>query len=235
MVFFKASKSGIGSSYTLLLAEFLIIVVGFFVSLQVNEWQNSRENREIESQYLLRLENDLENSRSALEKNIDQMRSSIERMEDGLTILSNEKRDADDYQRLFDALQSSSIMGSFAVSFGTFEELKDTGSMRLIESSRLRESLGNVWQQYLQVSKFIEIRNMLRGNTFPVVSKYVKPQKGNKLTFDSQLVEQDPREIYVAMSILRTNLRNDLTDSEKILTLVNQTLGIIRDEVEVRK
>jgi hypothetical protein len=234
LVFFKASKSGIGS-YTLLLAEFLIIVVGFFVSLQVNEWQNSRENRELESQYLLRLENDLENSRSALEKNIDQMRSSIERMEDGLTILSNEKRDADDYQRLFDALQSSSIMGSFAVSFGTFEELKDTGNMRLIESSRLRESLGNVWQQYLQVSKFIEIRNMLRGNTFPVMSKYVKPQKGNKLTFDSQLVEQDPREIYVAMSILRTNLRNDLTDSEKILTLVNQTLGIIRDEVEVRK
>lgn len=44
---------------------------------------------------------------------------------------------------------------------------------------------------------------MLRGNTFPTIIRYVKLPEGNKLTFDARLVEEDPRELYVAMSIIR--------------------------------
>ena len=232
MVFFRSTNGVAGLNYGLLIVEVLIIAVGFFVSLQVNEWQNDREDREIELQYLLRLENDFEKSSVALEKNIEHMKASLEKMENGLTILTKAERDAQDYQRLFDALQNSSMMGGFAVSFGTFEELKDTGNMRLIESTALRESLGDVWQDYLQIGKISQIRNMLRGDTFPLMSKHVKPLEGNQLTFDAEMVEKNPRELYVAMSILRTNLGNDLTDTVELLGLVNTSLDIIRDEVE---
>jgi hypothetical protein len=63
----------------------------------------------------------------------------------------------------------------------------------------------------------------------------VKPLEGNKLTFDAQLVEEDPRKLYVAMSIIRTNLRNDLADSEEILQLTNEALDVIREELESRR
>lgn len=44
---------------------------------------------------------------------------------------------------------------------------------------------------------------MIRGNTFTAIIRYVKLLEGNKLTFDTRLVEEDPRELYVAMSIIR--------------------------------
>ena len=59
--------------------------------------------------------------------------------------------------------------------------------------------------------------------------------KGSKITFDSELVEQGPRELYVAMSIIRTNLRNDLDDSKELLELVNQSLLAIRESIKVKK
>jgi hypothetical protein len=167
--------------------------------------------------------------------NIQRIESSLEKLAFGLTILTKDKRDEHDYQKVFKALQGSSITGSFSIFLGTFEELKDTGYMRLIESTEIREHLGNVWQKKVSISQINEIRNLLRSNTFPVMAKYIKPTKGNKITFDSELVEQSPRELYVAMSIIRTNLRNDLDDSRELLKLVNQSLLAIRESSRVKK
>lgn len=218
--------------YGVLFLEFIILVVGVYLSLQANQWQNNRQDRAIEQQYLVRLEKDFERSSAALSESIARIELSIEKLELSLAILSNEKREEGDYQKLFDAMQSSSIMGSFEVYLATFEELKDTGYMRLLESTELRESLGNVWQKHVTVSRISEIRNMLRGNAFPIMAKYVKPKSGNKLTFDAELLEKDPREIYVAMSIIRSNLRYDLNDSEQLLALIDQTLDLVRTQIK---
>jgi|GEM_PF-2378543 len=235
MIFSRGKDHVNNRNYALLILEFMILVFGFFLSLQVNDWQNDREDRELELQYLERLEDDLSVSTQAIDKSIVRLGESLIRLESGLTILAKSQREEVDYLGLFAALQSSSLTGSFPVSFVTFEELKDTGNMRLIESTALREKLGRVWQKHLSITRISEIRNMLRGNTFPVITRYVKPLEGNKLTFDAQLVEEDPRELYVAMSIIRTNLRYDLLDSEEILQLTNEALAVIRDELKSRR
>jgi hypothetical protein len=218
--------------YGVLFLEFIILVVGVYLSLQANQWQNNRQNRAIEQQYLVRLEKDFERSSTALSESIARIELAIEKLELSLVILSNEKREEGDYQKLFDAMQSSSIMGSFEVYLATFEELKDTGYMRLLESTELRESLGNVWQKHVTVSRISEIRNVLRGNAFPIMAKYVKPLNGNKLTIDAESLGKDPREIYVAMSIIRSNLRYDLNDSEHLLALIDQTLHLVRTQID---
>lgn len=218
--------------YGVLFLEFIILVVGVYLSLQANQWQNNRQNRAIEQQYLVRLEKDFERSSTALSESIARIELSIEKLELSLVILSNEKREEGDYQKLFDAMQSSSIMGSFEVYLATFEELKDTGYMRLLESTELRESLGNVWQKHVTVSRIGEIRNVLRANAFPIMAKYVKPLNGNKLTIDAESLEKDPREIYVAMSIIRSNLHYDLNDSEHLLALIDQTLDLVRTQID---
>ena len=146
MIFTRIREHIKQRNYTDLLLEFSILFLGVFVSLQVNEWQIDRENREIEQQYLLRLEKDFEKSSVALRENIERIKSSIEKQEYGLTKLSSEERSEQDLREIFVALQSSSIMARFTVYFGTYEELRDTGNMRLIESSALRQSLGNLSQ-----------------------------------------------------------------------------------------
>ena len=79
----------------------------------------------------------------------------------GLTILSQDNRDGQDYQKVFDALQGSSITGNFSVFLGTFEELKNTGYMRILESTQVRESLGSVWHKKVSITQNSEIRNLL--------------------------------------------------------------------------
>lgn len=215
--------------------EFCILVLGVYLSLQANEWQINQEYRALELQYLERLENDLKKSHDALFDNIQHIEDSLEKLAFGLTILSEDNRNGQDYQKVFEALQGSSITGNFSVFLSTFEELKDTGYMRLIESTEVRENLGNVWQKKVSITQVSEIRNLLRSNTFPVMANYIKPLKGNKITFDSELVEQAPRKLYVAMSIIRTNLQNDLNDSNVLLALIKQALTSIREEIKVKK
>ncbi|RHW74753.1 hypothetical protein [Colwellia sp. RSH04] len=235
MLFTRLRQYILNKNYGSFLLEFCLLVLGVYLSLQVNEWQINRENRSLELQYLERLENDFTKSHEALVDNIQRIESSLEKLAFGLTILTKDKRNDDDYQKVFDALQGSSITGNFSVFLGTFEELKDTGYMRLIESTEIRDNLGNVWQKRMAISQINEIRNLLRSNTFPVMAKYIKPIEGNKITFDSDLVEQDPRELYVAMSIIRTNLKNDLNDSIELLEFVIKSLTAIRKSIKVKK
>lgn len=235
MLFTRFKQYLMNKNFGSFFLEFCILVLGVYLSLQVNEWQINRQDRALEFQYLERLENDFTKSNEALMDNILRIESSLEKLAFGLTILTKDKRDEHDYQNVFNALQGSSITGSFSVFLGTFEELKDTGYMRLIESTEIREKLGNVWQKKVSISQINEIRNLLRSNTFPVMAKYIKPIKGNKITFDSELVEQGPRDLYVAMSIIHSNLKNDLDDSKELLELVVQSQTAIRESIKVKK
>lgn len=235
MLFTRCRQYLLNKNYGSFFLEFCILVLGVYLSLQANEWQINREYRALELQYLERLDNDFNKSNDALVDNIQRLESSLQKIAFGLTILSQDNRDGQDYQKVFDALQGSSITGNFSVFLGTFEELKDTGYMRLIESTQVRESLGNVWHKKVSINQISEIRNLLRSNTFPVMAKYIKPLKGNKITFDSELVEKNPRELYIAMSIIRTNLQNDLSDSKELLKLINQSVTVIRQEIQLKK
>lgn len=223
-----------GKNYASFVLEFCILVLGVYLSLQANEWQINQEYRDMELKYLERLENDLRKSNEALLGNVQRMESSLEKLAFGLTILTKDTRDKQDYQAVFDALQGSSITGSFPVFFGTLEELKDTGYMRLIESTLIREQLGNLWQKKVSIYQISEIRNLLRSTTFPVMAKYIKPHKENRITFDAELVEQDPRELFVAMSIIRTNLKNDLDDSKMLRVMIEGALTAIRKEMSIK-
>jgi hypothetical protein len=235
MLFTRFRQYLVNKNYGSFFLEFCILVLGVYLSLQANDWQINREYRAIELQYLERLDNDFNKSNEALLENIQRIESSLEKIDSGLTILSQDERDEHDYQRVFDALQGSSITGNFPVFLGTFEELKDTGYMRLIESTQVRDNLGNVWHKKVSITQISEIRNLLRSNTFPVMAKYIKPLKGNKITFDSELVEKNPRELYIAMSIIRTNLRNDLDDSKALLELIRRAITVIRKDIQIKK
>lgn len=221
----------LNKNYGSFLFEFLILIFGVYISLQANQWQIDRENREIEFLYLERLQNDFNKSSQTLARNIERIEESLESLTASLSILTQEKRNEQDYDELFKALQNSSIAGSFSVYMGTFEELKDTGYMRIIESTKLRESLGNVSQKKSSITRISEIRNLLRSNTFPVLAKYIKPEQGNRMIFDAELVEKDTRELYIAMSIIRSNLIYDLEDSQELLSIINRSLTVINAEI----
>lgn len=213
-----------------LFLEFFVLVLGFLVSLQINDWENARSDRELELEYLERIQLDLDGSHVAVEKDIQNLARSIEKLDYAIRILSADKLKDGDHERLFEAAASGGIMGSFAVIFGTFEELKDTGNMRLIRSTELRVQLANMWQHYNLVLRLTEIRNILRGNAFPIMVQFLKPQE-NGMTFDASMIAEKRRELFVALTIIRSNLNYDLKDSENLLEMIKTNQALVRPEI----
>ena len=150
----------------------------------------------------------------------------------GIRPLSKSTLTKEDHLILFEAVGQSTLVGRFAVIFGTIDELKDTGNMRLLISKELRISLANLYQTYQQIIRLSELRNILRGQSFPTLVKQLKPNSDSRVIWDEELAEQNKREIFGALTVILQNLKNDLSDTEILAEQVESIIGIIKQELE---
>jgi hypothetical protein len=211
--------------------EMVMLILGISISLQVNEWQNKQVDRQLEQEYLARLNLDFDESEKVLRKDIEYLRSSVEKLVIGIKPLSKSSLTKEDHIVLFKAVGQSTLIGRFAVVFGTIDELKDTGNMRLLVSKKLRISLANLYQSYQQIIRLSELRNILRGQSFPVLVKQLKPNSNSRVIWDEELAEKNKREIFGALTVILQNLKNDLSDTEKLAELVADIKDIITTEI----
>jgi uncharacterized protein YlxW (UPF0749 family) len=132
-------------NWGVLTIEMVMLILGISISLQVNEWQNKQVDRQLEQEYLARLNLDFDESEKVLRKDIEYLRSSVEKLVIGIKPLSKSSLTKEDHIVLFKAVGQSTLIGRFAVVFGTIDELKDTGNMRLLVSKKLRISPANLY------------------------------------------------------------------------------------------
>jgi uncharacterized protein YlxW (UPF0749 family) len=132
-------------NWGVLTIEMVMLILGISISLQVNEWQNKQVDRQLEQEYLARLNLDFDESEKVLRKDIEYLRSSVEKLVIGIKPLSKSSLTKKDHIVLFKAVGQSTLIGRFAVVFGTIDELKDTGNMRLLVSKKLRISPANLY------------------------------------------------------------------------------------------
>ncbi len=217
-----------GISWLWLIAEFVILVTGFFIGLQVNDWQESRSERELEVEYLNRLLVDFEQSHFQMLEIVNKMTASMSKLEAGIDVLSEEDLTEAQHQVIFDAVSVAGFFGQFDVIFGTLEELKDTGYMRLIRSKDLRISLANLWQKYQQALRLSDIRTLYRVEASSQLSMHLYPQKGAALGWDTDSVEKNRRQLYSALVRIQHNQSADITASKKLLALLEENIAIIK-------
>jgi hypothetical protein len=228
----RLKKSFEELKWGVLALEILILIVGISMSLQVNKWQNQRDDRQLEQEYLERLIVDFAESEDVLQKDIEQLRSSVDKLLVGIKPLSKSTLTKEDHLALFEAVGQSALIGRFAVVFGTLDELKDTGNMRLLISKKLRISLASLYQTYQQIIRLSELRNILRGQSFPVLARQLKPNSDSRVIWDEELAEQNKREIFAALTVILQNLKNDLSDTQRLAALVLNINDIIQQELE---
>lgn len=232
MLISRLRKSFKELNWGVLTIEMVMLILGISISLQVNEWQNKQVDRQLEQEYLARLNLDFDESEKVLRKDIEYLRSSVEKLVIGIKPLSKSSLTKEDHIVLFKAVGQSTLIGRFAVVFGTIDELKDTGNMRLLVSKKLRISLANLYQSYQQIIRLSELRNILRGQSFPVLVKQLKPNSNSRVIWDEELAEKNKREIFGALTVILQNLKNDLSDTEKLAELVAKIKDIIKQELE---
>lgn len=135
-------------NWFLVCVEIIVVVAGIFIALQVDDWNQQRKDIALERQYLARMQDEFER---LLEVEEGRLRWNDARIADGALIqrvLDNQHLSDDDRQEFEYALYLLGAVNRGRLSWGTVEELRSTGNIRLIRDWSLRQHITDVENQF---------------------------------------------------------------------------------------
>ena len=134
--------------------EFVVIVVGVLAALAVDEWRSERNDRQIEADYLLRLQTDIQADIEVFygfEQVLETKASFLQSLLDD-TIDSDF---LDDTHSLMKANDYSSYMALPDSVSTTFDELQSTGRLALIQDLAQRDALSKYYSGFTHISAIL--------------------------------------------------------------------------------
>jgi hypothetical protein len=165
-----------GRNWTSALRELAIIVLGVLIALWVNNWNERRTEARLEREYLARIADDLRADTAMFQQMLRSSRSK----EVNLRILAPPLRDPageipDTVQFLRAIVGGATLSRSHPlVRSTTFEELENTGYLRMISDPRLRAQITQYYFFAADESRRIE----KRGTGFGTLSYRLLPHVG---------------------------------------------------------
>ncbi len=124
--------------------EVLIVVVGIFIGLQVDDWNDARNDRALEQQYLASLKADFQADIEELDKAIALAKS---RAQLGRLLISsiNKGRIEDDPNEFIWAVYSSFLLNYPSYTRATINDLLSTGNLQLLQDSNLKAAVAEYY------------------------------------------------------------------------------------------
>ena len=131
--------------WTAIAIDFVIVVVGVFIGIQVANWNEARVNDARATGYLERIQNDLEADLSNYNDRIHFWAAVSEYGRNGLAYAdTGQVSDMTQWDLLLAYFQASQV-AEFVTTDTTYEELKSAGELGLITNIDLRNSLGTYY------------------------------------------------------------------------------------------
>jgi hypothetical protein len=130
--------------WTAVFLDFVIVVMGVFIGLQVNNWNEARKNAALAQEYLQRLDADMASSIEATLKTKAFLTNSSGQLELVISSLSSCSLDdarKDDFAN--GLYQIGKLIPATFVS-GTLDEMRSSGNLGLVKSLRIRDALNEV-------------------------------------------------------------------------------------------
>ena len=131
--------------------EILIVVVGIFLGLQVDDWNELRKERHRETRYLERLYEDLEQDIQTIRSSLDSYSARQDMGDFLLETIKNPELVRSDPSRFVTSIQLAAFTTPPAISDHTFEELKFSGDLVIIQDEALRSDLS---KYYTDIERF---------------------------------------------------------------------------------
>jgi hypothetical protein len=140
--------------------EVLIVVVGIFIGLQVDDWNQARQDRSDIAIYLNRIHDDLSTDAKFFTFLAGKARDKRKALEILKRIIGDDGPPDEDPDSIFGLLADSSVIGwEFPeVQTVTFIDLQSSGKLALIKDAELRAQLSFYYQESLHRSDRIESR-----------------------------------------------------------------------------
>ena len=173
--------------------DFVIVVIGVFVGLQVSNWNEARHDAVRGEEYLQRIHSDLTTDVAALDRRSVFWGKVVDYGAAALDFAENGKlRNGSAWETLLAYYQASQIW-PYATSNGTYQELIAAGDLSLVSNSDLRGSLADYYVTGSQrlarrVSVIPAYREEIRGLTPMGVQRQIWAHCHRFLSDDRQLL-----------------------------------------------
>lgn len=163
-----------------------MVVLGVFIGLQVDTWNQQRIQRAEEEGYLARLLSDIDDSIEGTEFYVDFMTSAAERATVVLRGLDRCSVPVEDRVDFANGLYHLGKLAPASLSRGTIDELVSTGKLSILSSGDVREALSAMLAVY---EEFVSLFSQAEGRTLPhvnyvdanVVFRIEAPARGNTI------------------------------------------------------
>lgn len=177
-----------------IVVDFLIVVVGIFVGLQVDQWNQERKERVLESQYVLAIKSDLQADIAELDRAIEMAR---QRALSGRLLINaiNANRIDNDPTEFVWSVFLSLLLNYPSYNRTTIDELSSTGNLRIIRDEALKSSLAEYYARIYRHEQFTpNWRDMQIAleHTFPAILDFDIREAGHlKYTGGPEWVRKD--------------------------------------------
>ena len=211
------------------------MVIGILIALQINNYNNSRQEIKIEQEYLLSLQSEYETNLLKINKAIKENKKRVNSVENMLTLFDTHIRDTISDKAISDILYSVfSGEATFQPSKGVLTDIISSGNLNLIQNEKLRQSLAS-FESKLDLLKLVEnavhelkikLKNQL--NKYGSVRKLLK-DRGQNFEYNSISDSMNNREIFSLIEF-----ENNLLDYYLTISASNgpRAFGGIKEQLE---
>lgn len=176
--------------------DFLIVVIGIFIGLQVTEWHKSIESQKLTEQYQVRILNDFKGSiemNNVFIKRLDNKVTMINEVVD--LIESNIEFNPEQHgEMLYSGLSRTYYAWTFSANVTTLEEMISSGTFSYLEDKKLKQLLlslkGVIQEHESYIAQMINRVNSLSSQLDSSVAA-IRFKLGGKSVFDNQKVYFD--------------------------------------------
>jgi hypothetical protein len=233
-------------NWTAIGIDFLIVVLGVFVGIQVANWNADRQQAALQTSYLERLRFDFIGVRERTQQHVAFYRDSIDGGELILTLIHADEaalRDMTiDRARMAIALDSLAQTRNVPQLPATYVEMRSNGQLSRIANPALRDRLAD-YDRYHGVS--LELMRLVGDNAVrqtPVLLRHFRSRtvadptqlsgiREELIDYDLAAMRADP-EFEVAVRTLRRWAFNSLPHRERKLAMIDEIVTLIEAELE---
>lgn len=144
--------------------EIILVVIGILIALSINNWNQNRLDRNLESQYYKRVLEDVKEEKLILEATINYSSQVIGHAKEAVAVFENSPdANPDPVQNLIDIYQASQLQDSYSAS-STYKELIASGQINLIQNEALKTALVRFYEVEWTESGIFKLENTYRMN-----------------------------------------------------------------------
>jgi hypothetical protein len=141
-----------GSGLKWLFGETLVVVLGVLIALWINDYWTVRQDRNLEQEYLVRILEDVESDIVYIDNNVSQLlNTKFKALEAIGPVVHGEQAVPEDVESFLKTVSLAGIGGASSTHWvvnTTFQDLVNTGNLRLIRDSTLRRKIATYYEDF---------------------------------------------------------------------------------------